>query len=87
MAQKPRPIPPGMERPPGLPTSPPPPRVETQTGIWVRIYRDGAKHIDIRGFATVQQAVDAGNQWEERLWWRVTQDGKIVTEEPMRTKK
>jgi hypothetical protein len=28
---KPQPIPPGMERPPGLPTSPPPPRVPYRT--------------------------------------------------------
>ena len=31
MAKKPQPIPPGMERPPGLPTSPPPPRVAFRT--------------------------------------------------------
>jgi len=29
-SKKPQPIPPGMERPPGLPTSPPPPRVIRQ---------------------------------------------------------
>ena len=60
---------------------------ETQTGIWVRIYRDAAKPVDIGGFATVQQAIEHGNEWEGRLWWRVTIDGRIVAEEPMRTKR
>jgi hypothetical protein len=33
MAKKPQPIPPGMERPPGLPTSPPPPPVGSKPRI------------------------------------------------------
>ena len=57
------------------------------SGIWVRIYRDAAKPIDIGGFATVEQATAAGNDWKGRLWWRVTIDGRIVAEEPMRTKR
>ena len=60
---------------------------ETQTGIWVRIYRDGAKHIDIGGFATVEQATAAGNEWQGRLWWRVTIDGRTVAEEPKEVKR
>ena len=81
------PIPPGMERPPGLPTSPPPPRVDGKPDIRLRIYRDGAKPIDIWGFATIEQATARGNEWEGRLWWRVTIDEKIVAEEPIRTKR
>ena len=59
----------------------------TKPDITLKIFRDGANAIYVRGFASVQQAIDAGNQWEDRLWWRVTQDGKIVAEEPMRTKR
>jgi hypothetical protein len=33
MAKKPQPIPPGMERPPGLPTSPPPQSMEWPLGL------------------------------------------------------
>jgi hypothetical protein len=94
--KKPTPIPPGMERPPGLPTSPPPPRVcgkkevvlsTTKTEILLRIYRDGAGAIYLSGFTTVQQAIEYGNEWQGRLWWRVTIDGRTVAEEPMRAKR
>ena len=82
------PCPPELaRRPANLPTSPPPPRVKSQTGIWVRIYRDGNKPIDIGGFATIEQATAAGNEWQSRLWWRVTIDGRTVAEEPMRSKR
>jgi hypothetical protein len=57
------------------------------TEILLRIYRDGAKPIDIWGFATIEQATARGNEWEGRLWWRVTIDEKIVAEEPIRTKR
>jgi hypothetical protein len=85
-----------MERPPGLPTSPPPPRVcgkkevvlsTTKPEILLRIYRDAAKPVDISGFATIEQATAAGNEWQGRLWWRVTIDGKIVAEEPKGVKR
>ena len=59
----------------------------TKPDITLKIFRDKANAIYVRGFANVQQAIDAGNQWEGRLWWRVTIDGKIVTEEPMRAKR
>ena len=55
--------------------------------IRLTIYRDGAGAIYISGFTTVQQAIDAGNEWQGRLWWRVTIDGKIVAEEPKGAKK
>ena len=88
MAQKPQPIPPGIERPPGgRPTSPPPPVVNPTPDIRLRIYRDGAKPIDVWGFTTIEQATADGNEWQGRLWWRVTIDEKIVAEEPMRTKR
>jgi hypothetical protein len=76
-----------MERPPGLPTSPPPPRVDSKPEILLRIYRDAAKPVDISGFATIEQATAAGNEWQGRLWWRVTIDGKIVAEEPKGVKR
>jgi hypothetical protein len=107
--KKPQPIPPGMERPPGLPTSPPPPKVGRQCrgynppatspcpdppplvsvkpDILLRIYRDAAKPIDISGFATVQQAIEQGEQWQGRLWWRVTMGGRTVAEEPLGVKR
>ena len=90
------PIPPGMERPPGLPTSPPPPRVcgkkevvlsTTKPDIRLTIYRDGAGAIYISGFTTVEQAVAAGNEWQGRLWWRVKQNGVTVAEEPLGAKR
>jgi len=83
---KPQPIPPGMERPPGLPTSPPPPRV-AKPDIKLTIYRDGNGPVYVRGFTTIQQAVEAGEGWPYRLWWRVEQDGKIVAEEPKEVKR
>jgi hypothetical protein len=93
---QPQPIPPGMERPPGLPTSPPPPRVcgkkevvlsTTKPDIRLTIYRDGAGAIYISGFATVQQAIEYGNEWTPRLWWRVKQNGVVVAEEPLGAKR
>jgi hypothetical protein len=76
-----------MERPPGLPTSPPSPRVNGKPDIRLTIYRDGAGAIYISGFTTVQQAVAAGNEWQGRLWWRVTIDGKVVAEEALGVKR
>jgi hypothetical protein len=54
----------------------------TKPEILLRIYRDAAKPVDISGFATIEQAIAAGKEWQGRLWWRVTIDGKIVAEEP-----
>jgi hypothetical protein len=59
----------------------------TKPDILLRIYRDAAKPVDISGFTTIEQATAAGNEWQGRLWWRVTIDGKIVAEEPMRAKR
>ena len=59
----------------------------TKPDIRLTIYRDGAGAVYISGFATVQQAIDAGNEWEGRLWWRVKQSGVVVAEEPIRTKR
>jgi hypothetical protein len=84
---KPRPIPLGMERPTCLPTSPPPPRVDGKPDIRLTIYRDGAKPIDIWGFATIEQATARGNEWTPRLWWRVKQNGVTVAEEPKEVKR
>jgi hypothetical protein len=85
-SKKPQPIPPGMERPPGLPTSPPP-RVDGKPDIRLTIYRDGAGAIYISGFTTIEQAIDAGNEWQGRLWWRVKQNGVTVAEEPLGAKR
>jgi hypothetical protein len=76
-----------MERPPGLPTSPPPPRVCGKPDIRLTIYRDGAGAIYISGFTTIEQAIDAGNEWQGRLWWRVKQNGVTVAEEPLGVKR
>jgi hypothetical protein len=54
----------------------------TKPGIHLTIYRDGAGAVYISGFTTIEQAVAAGNEWQGRLWWRVTIDEKIVAEEP-----
>ena len=55
--------------------------------ILLRIYRDAAKPVDISGFATIEQATAAGNEWHGRWWWRVTLNGKIVAEEPKGVKR
>jgi hypothetical protein len=55
--------------------------------ICLRIYRDAAKPVDISGFATVQQAIEYGNEWTPRLWWRVKQNGVVVAEEPKEVKR
>ena len=59
----------------------------TKPDIRLTIYRDGAGAIYVSGFATVQQAIDAGNEWKGRLWWRVTKDGRTAAEEPMGSKR
>jgi hypothetical protein len=59
----------------------------TKPDIRLTIYCDGAGAVYISGFTTVQQAIDAGNEWEGRLWWRVTIDGRTVAEEPMGVKR
>jgi len=59
----------------------------TKPDIRLTIFRDGANAIYVGGFATVEQAIDAGNEWQGRLWWRVKQNGVTVAEEPMRTKR
>jgi len=87
MTNQPQPIPPGMERPPGLPTSPPPPRVDKAPDIRLTIYLDAANPVHVPGFATVEQAIEQGNEWQGRLWWRVTIDGRTVAEEPKGAKR
>jgi hypothetical protein len=59
----------------------------TKPDIRLTIYRDGAGAIYISGFTTVQQAIDAGNEWTPRLWWRVKQNGVTVAEEPKEVKR
>ena len=66
---------------------PPPPRAHGKPEILLRIYRDAAKPIDVGGFASVEQAIEQGEQWQGRLWWRVTRDGVTVAEEPMGSKR
>ena len=55
--------------------------------IHLTIYRDGNNPVHVWGFTTIEEATAAGNEWQVRLWWRVTLDGKIVAEEPTRTKR
>jgi hypothetical protein len=59
----------------------------TKPGICLTIYRDGANPLHITGFATVEQAIEQGEQWKGRLWWRVTKDGRTVAEEPIGVKR
>ena len=59
----------------------------TKPDIRLTIFRDGANAIYVGGFATVQQAIEQGEQWKGRLWWRVTKDGVTVAEEPMGVKR
>jgi hypothetical protein len=59
----------------------------TKPDIRLTIYRDGAGAIYISGFTTVQQAIDAGNEWQGRLWWRVKQNGVTAAEEPKGVKR
>lgn len=51
------------------------------------IFRDAMNPIHIACFATVDQAIEQGEQWKCRLWWRVEQSGKIVAEEPKGAKR
>jgi hypothetical protein len=60
---------------------------QADCAIVLTIYRDGANPVRITGFATVQQAIEQGEQWQGRLWWRVTRDGRTVAEEPMGAKR
>lgn len=87
MAKKPQLIPRGMERPPGPPTSAPPPTIDGKNGIRLTIFRNGHGPVYVCGFSTVEQAVEAGQGWPHRLWWRVEKDGVIVAEEPKEVKK
>ena len=59
----------------------------TKPVIRLAIYRDAANAIYVSGFATVEQAIEQGEQWQGRLWWRVTCDGRTVAEEPMGVKR
>jgi len=57
------------------------------TGIRLTIFRDGANAVHVPGFSTVEQAIEQGEQWKGRLWWRVTRDGQTVAEEPKGSKR
>lgn len=86
-AKKQQPIPSGMERPAGGPTSAPPPSAEGSHAIRLTIFRNGHGPVYLCGFSTIQQAVEAGQGWPHRLWWRVEKDGVIVAEKPKAVKK
>jgi len=34
-----------------------------------------------------QQAIEYGNEWTPRMWWRVRQNGVVVAEEPKEVKR
>ena len=55
--------------------------------IRLTIFRDGAGAVYLSGFATVEQAIEYGNEWKPRLWWRVKQNGVTVAEEPKEVKR
>jgi len=60
---------------------------QASCAIVLTIYRDAANPVHVGGFATVEQAIEQGEQWKGRLWWRVTKDGRTVAEEPMGVKR
>ena len=59
----------------------------TKPDIRLTIFRDGNNPVHVWGFTAIEQAVEAGEGWPHRLWWRVEQNGKVVAEEPMRVKR
>jgi LmbE family N-acetylglucosaminyl deacetylase len=59
----------------------------TKPHFVLTIFRDAMNPIHIACFATVEQAIEQGEQWRGRLWWRVTKDGRTVAEEPLGVKR